>query len=184
LFCFIAILGCSADLLTKAWFFSWPELYGANAVHWLWTGHVGIQLSWNEGALFGIGHGNVWLFTALSVLAGLAIPTWMFYWGAAHDRWMTVALACVMAGILGNLYDRLGLPDHLWPSRAVDVEQPVYAVRDWVLWQWNDQWRWPNFNVADSLLVVGAAILVWHAMRNPDHGAIPPSTVGNRQSQG
>jgi signal peptidase II len=36
------------------------------------------------------------------------------------------------------------------------------------LWQWDDQWRWPNFNIADSLLVVGAAILIWHAARNPD----------------
>jgi signal peptidase II len=178
LFCLIAVIGCGLDLATKAWFFSWPELYGGN-VYWLWTGHVGIQLSWNEGALFGIGHGSVWLFTALSVLAGLAITAWMFYCGAEQDGWLTSALGCVMAGILGNLYDRLGLPDQLWPGRTVDVEQPVYAVRDWILWQWNDQWRWPNFNVADSLLVVGAAILVWHATQKPDGPEHSPSSTGN-----
>ena len=40
---------------------------------------------------------------------------------------------------------------------------PIYAVRDWILLQWNDAWRWPNFNIADSLLVVGAILLLWHA---------------------
>ncbi len=183
LFCLIATVGCCADLVTKAWFFSWRELYGGT-VHWLWTGHVGIQLSWNEGALFGIGHGSVWLFAALSVLAGLVIPIWMFRYGGARDRWLTIALGCVMAGILGNLYDRLGLPDRLWPGRAVDIDQPLYAVRDWMLWQWNDQWRWPNFNIADSLLVIGAVALVWHATCNAEQPASPPSAAGDQHPQG
>ena len=37
----------------------------AGEIYWLWTGHVGIQLSRNLGALFGIGQGKVWLFAAL-----------------------------------------------------------------------------------------------------------------------
>jgi signal peptidase II len=114
-----------------------------------------------------MGQGRTWLFAALSVLAGCAIPLWLFYWRAARDLWLTVALGAVMGGLLGNLYDRLGLPDRLWPGRGAEVGQPVHAVRDWILVQWNDQWRWPNFNVADSLLVVGAAALMFHAMWTP-----------------
>ena len=40
----------------------------------------------------------------------------------------------------------------------------IYAVRDWILWQANNEWRWPNFNIADSLLVCGAAIMFFHAL--------------------
>jgi signal peptidase II len=166
LFIAIAALGCGVDLMTKALIFSWPDLRGGN-VHWLWPGHAGFQLSWNQGALGGMGQGRSWLFAALSILAGCAIPLWLFYWRAARDLWLTVALGAVMGGLLGNLYDRLGLPDKLWPGRGAEVGQPVHAVRDWILVQWNDQWRWPNFNVADSLLVVGAAALMFHAMWTP-----------------
>ena len=71
-------------------------------------------------------------------------------------------LGCVTAGILGNLYDRLGLPGLRWianpPHHAGD---PVHAVRDWILVMIGP-WHWPNFNVADSLLVCGA-LLVWHS---------------------
>ena len=166
LFGAVAAVGCAVDLTTKAWLFSWPELRGG-PVYWLWPGHVGFQLSWNEGALFGMGQGNTWLFAGLSVLAGCAIPLWLFAWRAARDRWLTAALGSVMGGLLGNLYDRLGLPDRLWPGRGIEIGQPVHAVRDWILVQWNDQLRWPNFNIADSLLVCGAIALVVHALWNP-----------------
>jgi signal peptidase II len=177
LFGLIAVVGCSVDLLTKAWFFSWPELR-AGGVHWLWPGHVGFQLSLNQGALFGMGQGNTWLFATLSILAGCAIPLWLFGSRAAHDRWLTVALGAVMGGLLGNLYDRLGLPDRFWPGRPAEVAEPVFAVRDWILVQWDDRWRWPNFNVADSLLVVGAMALVVHAMWKPHPASDAPDAAG------
>jgi signal peptidase II len=129
--------------------------------------YAGIQLSWNEGALFGIGQGKVWLFVVLSVGAALAIPLWLFVFRAARDAWLTFALGCVMGGILGNLYDRLALHGEVWPVADSRAGQPAHAVRDWILVQINDQWRWPNFNIADSLLVIGAAVLCLHALRQP-----------------
>lgn len=178
LFGTIAVLGCTVDLATKAWLFAWPELR-AGQVYWLWPGHAGFQLSWNEGALFGMGQGSTWLFATLSVMAGCAIPTWLFYWRAARDRWLTAALGSVMGGLLGNLYDRLGLPDYLWPGRPSGAIQPVHAVRDWILVQWSDQLRWPNFNVADSLLVVGAIALVLHSMRQPTQADETAEALGH-----
>lgn len=171
LFALPALLGCAADLGTKSWFFSWPDLR-AGQVYWLWPGHIGVQLSWNEGALFGIGQGRVWLFVALSIAAAIAIPIWLFRYGAARDAWLTFALGCVMAGVLGNLYDRLGLHGEVWPANHERAGQTAYAVRDWMLWQANDRWRWPNFNVADSLLVAGAGAMLWHALR---HSGAPTS---------
>jgi signal peptidase II len=166
LFVVPAILGLAIDLATKAWLFSIPQLR-AGEVYWLWPGHVGIQLSLNEGALFGFGQGKVWIFAALSVLAALAIPIWLFVFKAARDAWLTFALGCVMCGVLGNLFDRLGLHGEVWPASDPRAGQTVHAVRDWILWQASDRWRWPNFNIADSMLVIGAAILFLHAFRQP-----------------
>jgi signal peptidase II len=166
LFGLLAACGFAADLMTKTWVFAWPELAGG-AVHWLWPNYVGIQLSCNPGALFGMGAGMTWLFAAMSVLAGVAILVWLFWFGAAHDWWLTGALGSVTAGILGNLYDRLGMPERLWPGLAGNLVRTDHRVRDWILFQWNDAWRWPNFNIADSLLVIGAAVLFCHAMRQP-----------------
>ena len=159
-FCSLALIGCTADLVSKYLVFSHPELYHGSE-WWLWEGHLGIQKSLNEGALFGLGQGGVAIFSLFSVMAAIAIPVWLFKFGAAQDRRLTIALGCVMGGILGNLYDRLGFPaltwDAFYPSRA---GEHVYAVRDWILVQWDARWVWPNFNIADALLVCGAIYLL------------------------
>ena len=159
----LAALGCAIDLVTKHLVFQHPQLFHGSE-WWLWQGHAGIQKSLNEGALFGMGQGKVWLFATFSGAALIAIPVWLFYFRAAQDRWLNFALGCVTGGILGNLYDRLGLPGLVWapfvPTRA---GERVYAVRDWILVQWNDQFVWPNFNIADMLLVGGACSLMIQA---------------------
>jgi signal peptidase II len=101
-----------------------------------------------------MGAGFWWLFAALSVAALTGILTWLFVFGAARDRWLNVALASISGGILGNLYDRLGL------NGLPDEYQ--HGVRDWILLRYG-QYTWPNFNIADTLLVTGAIMLVVHA---------------------
>jgi len=160
----LAIFGCSADLITKQMVFSRPGLYRGSE-WWLWEGHLGIQKSLNEGALFGMGQGMVWLFALFALTAAMAIPVWLFRYRAARDPWLTTALGCVMGGIGGNLYDRTGLHGLDWgpfdPSRQ---GERVYAVRDFLLVQWDAHWVWPNFNIADSLLVLGAGLLLVQAL--------------------
>ena len=112
-FCALALFGCAADLLSKELVFRHPELYRGSE-WWLWPGHIGIQKSLNEGALFGMGQGKVWFFALFSIAALIAIPVWLFRFRAAEDRWLTIALGCVTGGILGNLYDRVGLPGLAW----------------------------------------------------------------------
>jgi signal peptidase II len=127
---------------------------------WLWPGHIGIQKSLNEGALFGMGQGKVAIFALFSVIAAIAIPTWLFWFRAAEDFWLTIILGVIMGGVIGNFYDRMGFHGMVWdefdPQRA---GQTIHAVRDWILFQVSDEWVWPNFNIADSLLVVGAVLL-------------------------
>ena len=168
-FCALAGCGCLADLVSKHLVFRHDQFFPGSE-WWLWEGHVGIQKSLNEGALFGMGQGNVWLFASLSVAAAIAIPIWLFRYQAAQDGLLNFTMGLVMGGILGNLYDRLGLSGQVWdrfdPSRA---GEKVYAVRDWILVQWNPQWVWPNFNIADALLVSGAALLLLQALKKEDH---------------
>jgi signal peptidase II len=169
-FAIIALVGGAVDLLTKQWVFAWRGLPGeARSVHWLIEPYVGIETSLNPGALFGMGAGHSQGFALLSVAAAVGILVWLTYGGAARDRWLTIALGLITGGIIGNLYDRVGL----W--HVGDVPDPFRNnVRDWILFQYPAPWQnweivpWPNFNIADSCLVVGACILVVHAFLTPD----------------
>ncbi len=106
----IVVGACAADLATKSCVFRWLGPPGMlREPWWLWKGVFGFQTSLNWGALFGMGQGFWPLFAALSVAAAVGIGVWLFGFGAARDWLLTVALALVTAGILGNLYDRLAL---------------------------------------------------------------------------
>jgi signal peptidase II len=166
----LAAGGCAVDLVTKHWVFHWrgmPAHWPGMPVGWIgtpapspewwiWDGYVGIQTSLNAGALFGWGDGYGAAFALLSLVAALAIVLWLFHFGAARDLLLTVALGCVLAGICGNLFDRLGL----WCAPGQPSVCPK-LVRDWILLRYQD-YTWPNFNVADALLVCGAGLLLWH----------------------
>ena len=115
----------------------------------------------NPGALFGLGAGYSWVFATISIGALIGIFCWLFIWRAARDRWLTTALGLVTAGIIGNLYDRLG-----WGYVQGFPEAVRDNVRDWILFRLEGVPffdPWPNFNIADSLLVIGAILLFLHA---------------------
>ena len=159
-------LGLVLDLWTKSHMFHNyfnPEIVNRpQKINWLMEGVLGIQTSTNPGALFGLGKGLSWLFASLSVVALAAIILWLFVWKAARDRWLTIALGLISGGILGNLYDRLGLgylPEYHESIRT--------NVRDWVYFRLENVPffdPWPNFNIADSLLVTGAIMLFLQAV--------------------
>lgn len=156
----IAAVGCLLDLASKHWIFAWlgmPPVQGPRNVYWIIEGFFGIETALNPGALFGMGAGKSWLFATLSIVAAISIPVWLFVFKAARDVWLTTALGSVTAGIFGNLYDRLALyeiPGE--PGKSLNY------VRDWILFEFAG-WPWPNFNIADCMLVGGAILLVLHA---------------------
>ncbi len=154
----LATLGATIDLVTKQWIFDWRGLPGEMPPHWLIEPYVGIETAVNPGALFGLGAGWGLLFAGLSIFAALAIFIWLHQFKAIESWWLIVALAGVTGGIAGNLYDRLGL----WNPPA-SMPEWSSGVRDWILFQYNSVYVWPNFNVADSLLVCGAIMLAIHS---------------------
>jgi signal peptidase II len=73
---------------------------------------------------------------------------------------LLIALGLVVGGIIGNLYDRLGVPGLTWHAPLDRVGQPVLAVRDWIHVTLPGVIDWPIFNLADSWLVIGAGMLL------------------------
>ena len=159
LFATLAIIGGGLDLWTKHAVFAWRGLPGQKDIWWIVDGYFGIETAVNIGAVFGLGAGKGSLFAMLSVVAAIGIVVWLFKFRAAESLWLTTALGFITGGIIGNLYDRLGL----WWQDGYPPEWQS-GVRDWILWQASDEWKWPNFNIADSLLVVGACMLLIHSV--------------------
>jgi signal peptidase II len=104
---------------------------------------LSLRLTTNTGAVFGLGKGGRVFFIAVSVLA-TAIISFMFIRSRANAYLLHLALALILAGALGNLYDRL-----------------VYgAVRDMFhLLPETNLWPW-IFNLADAALMTGVGLVL------------------------
>ncbi len=107
----------------------------------------------NPGAAFGIFADNairVPFFITISSIATLAI-LW-YVWKIASDKpWQLLALGLIFSGALGNLIDRIRFGE----------------VIDFIDVHWYNH-HWPAFNVADSAICVGVAIMLicsWHEER-------------------
>jgi signal peptidase II len=173
----IAGIGAALDLATKSWIFGWlgfPDRQKPE--YFLWNNVFSLTTSLNEGALFGFGQGFSFAFAMLSLLAVVFIAYWLFFSGAARDWMLTLTMGLITAGILGNLYDRLGLPHLNWPGSG----ERIYAVRDWLHFKINHVIDWPVFNLADSFLVCGAALLfcyIWKTGGRKEESAEEPVEV-------
>ena len=150
----LMIVGAGADLASKWWVFDGLGPPGASPPYWLIDGVFGFQTAINLGAVFGLGAGGGPFFAAFSVVALVGVCVWMLRYGGADSWWLTVTLGAISGGIIGNLYDRLVHP----------------GVRDWILFRLEGVPLfdpWPNFNIADALLVVGAASLLVYSFVTP-----------------
>jgi len=162
----LSIAGVAIDLGSKAWVFG--ELgYPGRSSHWVYQFFDGwltfrFLTSINEGALWGIGQGFTWLFALLSIVAIVGVSVWLFVYKAARSLWLTIALGLIMAGTLGNLYDRAGLHGCVGEDGSV-----VYGVRDFLLFTFGS-FHWPIFNFADCFLVTGAIMLAIQSLRGEE----------------
>jgi signal peptidase II len=103
-----------------------------------------LVLAFNSGAAFSflrdVEGWPRYLFSAVAIAAG-GLIVWLLRRGG--DRWYCAGLALILGGAVGNLWDRLTLGH----------------VVDFLLFHW-DRWYYPAFNVADSAITVGAALLI------------------------
>jgi signal peptidase II len=83
-----------------------------------------------------------WFFTAIGIAAALFI-VWLLR-KHAGQKLFSFALACILGGAVGNVFDRL-----------------VHGyVVDFIQVHWRSSWYFPAFNIADSAITIGAACLV------------------------
>ena len=100
----------------------------------------------NKGAAFsflaGAGGWQRWMFALLAGGVSVALVVWIKRL-KTHETWLAIALALVLGGALGNLYDRVIL------GYVVDFISVHYQ-----------QHYFPAFNLADSAITVGAIMLI------------------------
>ena len=109
-----------------------------------------LTLMHNYGAAFSFlanaGGWQRWFFAALAVSVSVAIIFWLRRLDAKR-RWEAAALALILGGALGNVWDRL------YYGYVVDFIDVYYGSH-----------HWPAFNIADSAITVGAALLIIDAL--------------------
>lgn len=165
LFAAAGLLAAAADLLTKSWAFACLGMPGSGGRIVLIDGMLSLETNLNEGALFGMGQGYGGFFAVVSAAALIGIAVMVAR--AADEVWLPLALGLIAGGIVGNLYDRLGLPGLNWHAPLARRGEPVFAVRDWIHFAIEGVIDWPIFNLADASLVVGAGLLMLLAVRKP-----------------
>ena len=160
----VSIAALAADLFSKSIVFD--RLGGVfQGTGWLIDSWLKFEFhtSLNRGALWGMGQGFAPGFAILSIGAVTGIIFWLFIRGAALSLWLTVALALVSGGAMGNCYDRMGLHGEHFPGE----EKPALAVRDFLRFRFGN-YDYPIFNVADSFLVAGAVMLMLQSMKQDE----------------
>jgi len=113
---------------------------------------LNLTLAYNYGAAFSFladqGGWQRWLFVALAVGVTGVLTGWLNR--AKSDETLSAAgLACIIGGAVGNLIDRI------WIGRVVDFIDVYY-----------DKWHWPTFNLADSAITLGVALLLLDSLRS------------------
>lgn len=159
-FVLLALGAGALDLMTKEWLFAALGMPGKNPGIVVVPGILSLETNLNEGALFGIGQGLGAIFAAISVVAIGGIVTMVSRPATRGDGRLLAALGLITGGIIGNLYDRLGLAGLTWEEPASRAGTPVIAVRDWIHFRLDGVIDWPVFNLADTWLVIGAIGLI------------------------
>ena len=150
----LSLLVLVIDQVSKAHFEGSLEMFQQIVVipdYFSWT------LAYNTGAAFSFladgGGWQRWLFALIAVVGSAVLVVWLKRLGR-DDTWLAIALALVLGGALGNLYDRVVLGH----------------VVDFILVHWQNQYYFPAFNLADSAITVGAVMLALDMFKSKKSG--------------
>jgi signal peptidase II len=164
----LSLLIVAADRVTK-WLASTRIELGSNLQvipHVFAISHVE-----NPGAAFSLFNdssspGRVrWMLLVFSLLAAVAVLVALLKLGRKISA-TTVALALILGGALGNAYDRIRF------GYVIDFLE-VHIIH----------YHWPDFNVADSAIVVGGMLLLFDALFNgKEQAAMGEPVIRNTHS--
>jgi signal peptidase II len=169
-FFLVCLVGLGLDLWTKAYAFAHLADRSTSvtdtrpAVVKFIPGWIHFEITTNRGAVFGVGQGQKPLFLAVSVIA-IVFLSYLFA-TSKRQRFYQVILGMLLAGVLGNMYDRIVFGY---------VRDMIHALPDW---KWPGAWQVPLigypgggrevfpfiFNVADILLCVGVGLMIVYSL--------------------
>lgn len=131
---------------------SWVQSIFSYGEHRAVTDFFDLVLFYNEGAAFSfLATAGGWqrvFFSLFALVASAIIVRLMLKHG--ERKLFCFALSLILGGALGNLWDRLTL------GHVVDFLYFHYHV-----------YYWPAFNVADSAITAGVALLLWDGLKKP-----------------
>ena len=143
----VASLVVAADQATKWAIVEWVELYGKVPIN----AFINLTHQQNSGAAFsflaGAGGWQRWFFVVLASAVSVVIAVWLWRIRKEGPLVLMAGLSLVLGGAIGNLIDRARL------GYVTDFIQV-----------WFGNWAVPSFNVADSAISVGAALLIIDAL--------------------
>ncbi len=144
----LALVVLVLDQWSKHWF-SANLSYGQP---WVITDFFNFTLLHNTGAAFSFlsdaGGWQRWAFGAIASVVSVVLVVWIARLEQGKT-WEALALALILGGAVGNLYDRMVL------GYVVDFIVVHY-----------ERHYWPAFNIADSGICVGAAMLIVDSFRS------------------
>ena len=150
----LTLLVLVIDLASKVYFDGALQMYQQIVVipdDFSWT------LAYNTGAAFSFLADSAgwqrWLFALIAVVVSAVLVIWLKRLGR-NDTWLAIALALILGGALGNLYDRIAYGH----------------VVDFILVHWQNRWYFPAFNFADSAICVGAVMLALDMFKSKKSG--------------
>lgn len=131
------------DQSTKAWAIRRLRFGGdreiiSNFLNFAYAENTGVAFSQLDSG----GDAGRWGLSAVAIIAGILVLYYFWRVPRTHDRLLS-ALALLLAGIMGNVTDRLRLG----------------FVIDFIDVQFGN-WHYPTFNVADAAICVGAGLLI------------------------
>jgi signal peptidase II len=140
---FVAAIVILLDQLTKHWVVAVFEEY-ENKV---FTSFFQFTLRYNTGAAFSFladaGGWQRWFFSGMAIIASVVFSVWIIRC-AKQKPLEAFAIAFILGGALGNLYDRILL------GKVVDFIVVHY-----------EDYYFPAFNLADSAITLGAVVIIF-----------------------
>ena len=144
---FISALIVGLDQLTKMAIIKWVPLYDKIPLN----SFINITHQRNQGAAFSFladaGGWQRWFFAILAGAVSCGIVVWLIQLRKERQFVLTAGLILILGGAVGNLIDRIRL------GYVIDFFQVLIAG-----------WPFPSFNVADSAITAGAALIIIDAL--------------------
>ena len=142
----IIILGFIADRVTKL--MSIKHLKNGNDITII-KNIFDFQYVENRGAAFGILAGKKYILIILTAIIVLGMIYYLVKY-KPESKLLKVSLALIISGALGNIYDRISYN---------------YVV-DFIYIHYKDIFTWPNFNIADMLVVAGTILMSLYIIKD------------------